>query len=443
MLLFNYGKEPGYTNYMNILYVILFVICLVLSAFFCSAETAFIGMQKLRLQHLIQTGNSGAKIVAKIMEQPERFLATVLLGINFFETALATLGTIITVDLLDDKNLGAAIATVVITLITLVIAEFLPKSIGARYGEKIALAYARPINIISIIFFPVVYVLNLLGLRFTKLFGGSTESKLMFSQEEFHTMISVGHQEGTVEQEAAEMLHNIFDFGDQTAGEVMVPRTEVVFVEHDSTLKDFLSLYAQHPLSRYPVFQEKRDNVVGILAIKDVLIALSNGTINNDSTIEKLVRPAFFTPESRPLDDLFVDMRDNNYHIAVVIDEFGGTAGIVSLSGLVEEIVGFIGDEFTEKEKEFEIIDEYTFQIDGGMRIEEANEELGLDLPESEEYETVAGFILSLLGRIPRTGERLRYKDMNLTITEMRGLKIERILLAKPKKKIEDATPSD
>jgi putative hemolysin len=427
---------------MNILYVILFVICLALSAFFCSAETAFIGMQKLRLQHLLQTGNSSAKIVAKIMEQPERFLATVLLGINFFETALATLGTIITVDLLNNKNLGAAIATIVITLITLVVAEFLPKSIGARYGEKIALAYARPINIISIIFFPVVYVLNHLGLRFTKLFGESTESKLTISQEEFHTMISVGHKEGTVEDEAAEMLHNIFDFGDQTVGEVMLPRTEVIFVEYGSKLGDFLSLYAQHPLSRYPVFQERRDNVVGILEIKDVLIALSNGTLNNDSAIDRLVRPAFFTPESKPLDELFTEMRNNNHHIAVVVDEFGGTAGIISLSGLLEEIVGFIGDEFSDAEKEFEIIDEYTFQIDGGMRIEEANEEMGLELPESENYETVAGFILSLLGRIPKTGEHLRYKDMNLTITEMRGLKIEKILLAKPKKKIEDATPS-
>ncbi len=427
---------------MNSIYIVLFVLCLVLSAFFCSAETAFIGMQKLRLQHLINKGNPSAKIVAKIMEKPERFLATVLLGINFFETALATLGTVIAVSLWGE-NLGAAIATIVITILTLVVAEFLPKSIGARYGEKIALAYARPIDIISTIFFPVVYVLNHLGLRFTKLFGESNESKLTISQEEFHTMISVGHREGTVEDEAAEMLHNIFDFGDRTAAEVMIPRTEVVFVEYGSKLGDFLSLYAEHSLSRFPVFQERRDNVVGILSIKDVLIALSKGTINNDSTIDKLVRPAFFTPESRPLDELFVEMRDNNHHIAVVIDEFGGTAGIISLSGLVEEIVGVMGDELADTEKEFEIIDEYTFQIDGGMRIEEANEEMGLELPESENYETIAGFILSLIGRIPRPGEHIRYKDMNLTITEMNGLKIERILLAKPKKKIEDATPSD
>jgi putative hemolysin len=399
-------------------------------------------MQKLRLQHLINMGNSSAKIVAKIMEKPERFLATVLLGINFFETALATLGTLIAISMFEDENLAIAITTIAITILTLVAAEFLPKSIGARYGEKIALSYARPINIISTIFFPVVYVLNHLGLRFTKLFGESTESKLTISQEEFHTMISVGHKEGTVEEEAAEMLHNIFDFGDRIAGEVMVPRTEAIFVEHRTKLGEFFSLYAEHPLSRFPVFQEKRDNVVGILAIKDVLIALANGTINNDSTIDKLIRPAFFTPKSRPLDELFVEMRDNNYHIAIVVDEFGGTAGIISLNGLVEEIVGVMGDEFTGMEKEFEIIDEYTFQIDGGMRIEEVNEEMGLKLPESENYETVAGFILSLLGRIPRTGEHLRYKDMNLTITEMNGLKIERILLAKPKKKIEDATTS-
>jgi putative hemolysin len=243
-------------------------------------------------------------------------------------------------------------------------------------------------------------------------------------------MISVGHKEGTVEKGAAEMLHNVFDFGDRTAREVMVPRPEVVFIEWDSKIVDFLSLYTQHPLSRFPVYQETTDNIVGILSVKDVLMALAKGAINNQSVINNLVRPAYFTPETKRISELFVDMRDNNYHMAVVVDEFGGIAGVVSLSQLVGEIVGTVRDELSTVEKEYEAVNEYTFQIDGGMRIEEANEKMGLDLPEGD-YETMAGFVLHLLGRIPKQSDQLKYKGLKLVITKMRGMKVEEVLLTK------------
>jgi putative hemolysin len=204
----------------------------------------------------------------------------------------------------------------------------------------------------------------------------------------------------------------------------------VVCIEQGSKLADFLALYTESPLSRFPVYQENMDNVVGILSVKDVLMAQAKSTINNEGVIDDLIRPAYFTPETKRISELFTEMRDKNYRMAVVVDEYGGTAGIVSLSRLVEEIVGPVGDELAAVEKEYEIINEYTFQIDGSMRIEEANEEMGLELPEGE-YETVAGFVLDLLGYIPRTGEQLRYKGLKLVITKMRGMKIEEILLTK------------
>jgi putative hemolysin len=175
------------------------------------------------------------------------------------------------------------------------------------------------------------------------------------------------------------------------------------------------------------------DNVVGILSIKDVLMALAKGTVDTQSPIDSLIRPAYFAPETKLINELFAEMQDKNYHLAVIVDEYGGTAGIVSLSGLIEEIVGPVGDELAGVEKEYEIINEYTFQIDGSMRIKEINEEMGLELPEGD-YETVAGFILHLLGHIPKPGQRLKYKDLKLVITEMRGLKIEKILATKEKK---------
>jgi len=360
------------------LYLVLLLVSLGFAAFFCSAETAFIGMQKLRLQHLIEREDARAKTIARILERPERFLATVLLGINFFETAIATLGTFVAVSVWADDNLALAIATIVVTVITVVLAEYLPKVLAARYGEKIALAYAGPIVIVSAILYPFVYLLSHVGIRFSSV---EKEHRPTISEEEFHTMISVGHREGTVEKEEAEMLHNIFDFGDRPVGEVMIPRPDVVFVEQGSTIADFFKLYEQSPLSRYPVFHEKRDNVVGILAIKDVLMAQAKGNITEKSLVDAFLRPPYFTPEAKPISKLFAEMRDNNHHMAIVVDEFGGTAGVVSVSRLIEEIVGPLGDELVGMERDFEVIDEYTFQIDGGMRVEEANDEMKLGLP--------------------------------------------------------------
>jgi putative hemolysin len=246
-------------------------------------------------------------------------------------------------------------------------------------------------------------------------------------------MISVGHKEGTVEEEEAEMLHKVFEFGNRPVSEVMVQRTEVVWVEKGTKLADFLNLYAQSPLSRFPVYEDNRDNVVGILSVKDIVMAQAKGTLSEDSCIDDLIRPAYFAPESKRINELFAEMRDKNYRMTVVVDEFGGTAGIVSLSGLMEEIVGPVGDEMAAIEKDYEPIDEYTFSIDGGMRLEEANEEMGLGLPAGDDYETVAGFVLHLLGHIPREDERLKYKQLKIDITEMRGMKIEKIRITKEK----------
>jgi putative hemolysin len=416
---------------VHLLYLILFLVCLVLAAFFCSAETAFVGMQKLRLQHLIHTGHPKAKIVARIVEHPEKFLATVLLGINFFETAVAALGTLMAVSLWGE-NVGAAVATIIVTILTLIFAELIPKSLAVRYGERLALFYATPIEITSTILYPFVFILNRIGIRFTKMVGEEDEARPTISEEEFRTAITVGEAEGVVEEKAAEMLHNVFDFGNRPVREVMVPRPEVIFIEHGSTIADFLKLFAQYPLTRFPVYHENRDTVIGILSIKDVLMAQAMSTITNESLIDELVRPAYFTPETKSIGELFVEMRDNNYRMAIIVDEFGGTAGIVSLTRLVEEIVGPVGDELAAAEKDYEIIDEHTFQIDGGMRIEDANEEMGLSLPEGD-YETVAGFVLHLLGRIPKQGEHLKYKDFKLVITKMSGVKIEEVLVTREK----------
>ena len=412
------------------LYVVLFIICLLLSAFFSISETAFISLQRIRMEHLLESNVRGARRVARMIERPEKFLSTVLLGNNFANVAAAALGTAVAIKLWGEQ--GVLIATIAVTILILIFAETTPKTIATQHAERLSLILARPVELISWLFTPFVIALSWIASGFTRMVGGRPLSRSLASPEEIRTMISVGHKEGTVEEHEAEMLHKVFEFGDRPVHEVMVPRLEVVAIEQGSKLSDFLALYAESPLSRFPVYQENMDNVVGILSVKDVLMAQAKGTTDDETTVDDLVRPAYFAPETKRINELFVEMRDKNYRMCVVVDEYGGTAGIVSLSRLVEEIVGPVGDELAEVEKEYEVINEYTFQVDGGMRIEEVNEEMGLELPEGD-YETVAGFVLHLLGHIPKSNEQLRYKGLKLVITEMRGLKIEKILLTKEK----------
>ncbi|MFC1954006.1 HlyC/CorC family transporter [Chloroflexota bacterium] len=410
------------------LYLVLFVVCLLLSAFFSSSETAFISLQRIRVEHLINTKVTGARRVAKMIEQPEKLLSTILLGNNLVNTAAAVLATVLAIRFWPEQ--GILIATIGVTIILLIFSETTPKTIATQHSEKLSLLFARPIQVVSWLLTPFVIVLSWIASGITRLVGGTPVRRSLISDEEIRTMISVGHKEGTVEEAEAKLLHRVFDFGDRPVSEVMVPRLEVVSIEQGSKVADFLAIYAENPMTRFPVYQDNMDNVVGILSIKDVLMALAKDTIDKQSLFDSLVRPAYFTPETKLISELFHEMRDENYRMCVVVDEYGGTAGVVSLSRLVEEIVGEVGDEMATVEKDYEIINEYTFQVDGGMRIEEANEEMGLDLPEGD-YETVAGFMLSLLGHIPKPNEQLRYKDLKLVVTEMKGQKIERILLTK------------
>jgi len=414
------------------LYIALLAICLVLSAFFSGSETAFISLQRFRLEYLISTHVKNASKVARLIEKPEKFLSVVLLGNTLVNAAAAAIATAIAVYYWGEQT-GIIVATIALTVVLLIFCEATPKTVAAQHAERLSLVLHRPVQVISWLFTPFVIVLSWIAAAFTRIAGGTPVPRSIISDEEIRTMISVGREEGTVEESEAKMLHKVFDFGDRPVLEIMVPRLEVSALPQGSTIEDFLKHYSESPISRFPVFKDNMDNIAGILSVKDVLMARARGAISNESTIDDLVRPAYFTPETKLINALFFEMRDNNYRMAVVVDEYGGTAGIVSLSRLVEEIVGEVGDEMAGLEKDYEIINEYTFQIDGGMHITEANEEMELELPEGEDYETVAGFILSLLGHIPRRNEQLRYHNMKIVITEMKGQKIEKILFTKEK----------
>lgn len=414
----------------EILYLVLFGACLLLSAFFSSSETALFSMQKVRLKSMVDNQVKGSKMVAELVDQPAKLLSTILLGNNLVNVAAAAIATTLAIKYLPEDQ-GVLVATACTTVVLLIFSETVPKTIATQHSEKLSLTYARPLKMISWLFSPLVIILSGIASFFSKLMGGSSIRKTFFSVSEIRTMISAGQQEGEVKESEAELLHDVFDFFNLTVREVMVPRPDVDAIERGSTLADFRSTFIRAPRSRFPVFEENMDNVVGILATKEVFQAQAMGTMSELSPIDELIRPALFTPETKHVHELLNEMRGTNNHIAIVVDEFGGTAGIVSLTGLAEEIVGETGDELSPLKEEYQKIDENTFLIDGRMRIDEANRELGLELPENTDYETIAGFVLSILGHIPKVKEQVQYKNMRLVVTKMRGLGIMEVQVTK------------
>ncbi|MBI4267022.1 MAG: HlyC/CorC family transporter [Chloroflexi bacterium] len=417
------------TNIEILIYLALFLACLFASGFFMSAEIAFMSLQRIKLEHMLNTKVPGAARVARLLKHPAKLLSVILLANNLVQSLATVAITVVAISLLGEKQ-GALAATIVATVFILIFAEATPKTVAAHHSERMSLLLAPPLEIIAWLLTPFVVVLSWVASQLSKMFGGTPIPRSLATEEEIRTMIYVAQRDGTVEEDKAKMLANIFEFTDRPAREVMVPRNEVVWVEKGTNLADFLTIYINNPLSRFPMYEDSRDNVIGIISIKDVLMALAKGTVNNQSLIDDLARPPFFAPETKHINELFAEMQAGDHRLAVIVDEYGGTVGVVSLSLLLEKIVGPLEDELEGIEKDYEVISANTYQVDGSMRIDEANQEMGLALPKGD-YETVAGFIITLLGHIPRVNESLKYKGLKIVVTEMRGLKIEKILVTK------------
>ncbi len=417
---------------VHIVYLVLFVICVMGSAFFSSSETAFISLQKIRVRHMESQGGEKAGKIARMLEKPEKFITTILLGNNFVNTAAAALGTAVVLSLWDEE-IAILVATVVVTIILLVGGEVMPKIAAAQHSERIALLFVTPVSWLSWLLTPATAVLGWMGTSFSKMWGGKPTQRTLVTEEEIRTMINVGKEEGVVAEAEARMLDKVFQFGDHPVREAMLPRTSVVWIEKGTTMGDFLKVYADTPHTRFPVYEDSPDNAVGGLYIKDVLLAQAKGEINEDSTIDSITRPLIFAPETKHIGALFREMQASNNQMAVVVDEYGGIAGVVTLRELLSQLVGRFGDEFDREPQEFQAVDEHTYDIDGNMRVEEVNEETGMNLP-SGDYETIAGLVLHRLGHVPKEGEQFRYHDLKFTVKEMRNLKIEKLRITKERK---------
>ncbi len=410
-------------------YLILSIVFLLVCAFFSSAEIGFINLQRIRLKRMQEEGVKGADRVARILQHPEQFLSTVLTGVSFAETIVVSLGTVFVVALVGE-GAGTPLAIVLIALILLVFAKVLPKTFAAQHPERVALLYGPAIEIAERAMHPIVIALSWIIAKLNLVTHSSTVPGTLISKEEIHTIISLGEEGGMVDEDSAEMLRRVFGLGERQVHEVMTPRTEVNWIEHGATLADFLAAYKEKQAFRYPVYENSTDNVKGILSIRDVMAGIADSSLKNKSEVTSLARPAYFVPGTKMVGELFSDMRASGYSMAIVLDEFGGSSGTVSIDQLIEEIVGEVREGLEAARKPFRVVGDHTFRIDGKMGIDEANREMALDLP-SGDYKTVAGFALSLFGHLPREGEEVTHGDLKVVAGQVRDKKITRVTITR------------
>ena len=407
----------------DVIRLVLLGLTVLLSAFFAGSEAAFLSVQRSRLAALILDKVKGAERVEKLASNPEKLLPTVLTGNNLVNVAAAALGTTLAGSYLS-PNWAVGVSVGAVTVLLLLFGEILPKVIATKNAEGLALILVRPLQAAQILFFPIVWVLEIYSRMVGRIFGLS-DSRLV-SEREIRALIDVAEIEGGVEKGEAALLEKVFHFGDLRVGDVMTPRTEIIFGELSATLQDFLPIYARTTYTRFPVFDGDRENIVGILSVKDLLEAVAQGTIQLHDSVATALRPAHFVPETKPVDELFDELREVGQQMAITVNEHGGVAGVVTLMQLLEVIVGPVGEEGEPIEEEFVAVGQSQFDVLAAMSILEANENLDIDLPEGD-YQTLAGFVLEQLGHIPQEGESFRYGEIELEVKEMQAVKVHRV----------------
>ena len=428
---------------------LLLVLALVLAnALFVAAEFSIVTARAPRLDGMAEKGNRVAILSLRSMANLNNYLAACQLGITMASIALGFVAEPVLADILEpvfDELFGNtilagisthAVAVIIafagITALHIVLGEQVPKVLALGSPERVTLVTVLPTEAFRLILWPAIWLLNGVSNLLVRPFGlraiGGHHS--VHTAEEINLLVTQSAEAGTLEQGEAQLLSGVFSFGDRRVNEVMVPRTEVTWLPRSSTVGDFYKTFSETPHSRFPVYGQSHDDVAGIVGIKDVLRGIAEDQLTDDSQIDLAMRTAMFVPETKFVGPLFFEMQQAGHQMAIVVDEYGGTSGIVTLEMLLEELVGYVSDELRPHEDEFVTVDENTFQIDAGMTITDANEELDLDLPEGE-YETVGGFVLAHLGYIPTEGELFTYNGLQFAVTRMHGRKVEEVTVSR------------
>jgi len=411
--------EPG-----SIGEIILALVLIIFSAFFSMSETSLTSLGKVKIRTMVEEGKRGAKNVEKATENKDKLLSTVLIGSNFANIALGSIVTAFALSVAGNNAASIAIATGVATLIVLIFGEITPKTVAMEYPEKISLLISRPLLLAISILSPIAAALNFLIYAALKPFGFSRDKKeTLITENELKTMLEVGVEEGVIEQEEHKMMDNIMEFADVLAKDVMTPRTEMAAIGIEFTYDEVLEVFSSEGFSRLPVYQDNVDYIVGVLHIKDFVSA---GAKKDEFKVESYMRDPFFSLEQKRTRELFTEMRRENISLAIILDEYSGTAGLLSIEDLIEEIVGEIFDEHDEERKEVEHIDEHEYLVGGSMKIGDFNEMSGSNMT-SEEYDSVGGYVMGLAGGIPKLGDSLSDEQFTFVVEEMEKNRIEKL----------------
>lgn len=418
--------------------LIVLLLLLALSAFFSSAETAMTTVNKIRIQTLAEEGNKRAVTLLKAVNDSGKMLSAVLIGNNIVNLSASALATSVTIKLFGNAAVG--IATGILTLLILILGEITPKTVATIYSEQLALTYSKLVYGLMVLLTPVIYLVNKLSLGLLILFRVDPNGKnSTMTESELRTIVNVSHEEGVIESEERQMIYNVFDFGDSQAKDVMVPRIDVTFVDVESTYEELIELFKEDKFTRLPVYEETTDNIIGIINMKDLLLLDSK----ENFSIRSILREAYFTYEYKNTSELLMEMRENSINFAIVLDEYGATAGLVTLEDLLEEIVGDIRDEYDDQEEEeiTEIIPQREYLSLGSTKLDDLNEELHLNL-ESEDYDSIGGYIIEQLDRFPVTGEELITPDhIRMSVDSVVKNRIELVHIYLPSK--EEVSESD
>jgi len=428
--------------------VLLIIAFIIINGFFAAAEIAVVATRRIRIRQLVEAGDRRALILQKFKEEPDRFLATIQIGITLAGVIAAAIGGATAVRVIKPaiqkipvtpvaasaEVISIGIVTLIITYFLLIFGELIPKSLALTNPERVGLKTAKTVEVFSKAAFAFVRILTFSTNILLKPFGKKTYTGRAITEEEVRMLIREGGEQGVFEETEQELIHSVFEFTDMSAKEVMVPSTQMVTIGLNMPVEEIKTVITEEQFSRYPVIGKDHNDIRGILYVKDFLNALTKGAVD----IRKLIKPPYFIPEMMNISNLLKEMQKKRVHMALVIDEYGGVSGLVTMEDLLEEIVGEIRDEY-DIESPVVKLGDGTFLVDASMSIRDLKEDHDIEIPESTEYETLGGFLLTALQRIPKVGDIVESDGKKITISEMVGQRISKVKLEKlPEEPVEN-----
>jgi len=416
--------------------IFLFFILIALSAFFSGSEAAFFSLSKEMIERLKESTSRASRRIVNLLAKPRFLLITILVGNTLVNVAAATIAALLTADfsshLQFSENLAILIEVVVVTLVLLIFSELTPKIFAVKNSYKFASAVSIPLQIINFITYPIVVVLD----KFPTLISGLMATRIkkhLLSKEELKTLLEVSEEKGALEEDEKEMIHSIFEFSKTTVKEIMVPRIDMVCVEKGTLLNDLIDIIKTRGHTRIPLYDDKVDNILGVIHAKELLPFINDPSQKVD--LVSYARAALFVPESKLIDELLKDFQIEKQHMAIVVDEYGGTAGLITLEDVIEEIVGEIQDEYDREKPLFKKIDDNHFLVDAKIDLDELNDELDMNLPGDQSFESLGGFIFNQTGSVPETKQEIEYGRYKFIIEKIDRNRILEVLIIKSEPK--------